>query len=199
MPLNLCAEGSRDTLERQICLSALSKNLKGELKPAAARARPLYQAPLRHAEDDPLRPAEGGHDKTEGQGDGRDRNGLRDHERRNPPRADLQTSSNLRRQRHHGGPFLRHDPQGPAAAVRRLPGDPDLSRPLRSQQDRRRPGRHRRHARGRACQPLPRLEMRAAPTHFRRPATGCCRRRPPSLGGADDLPSPHLAVEDVAA
>ena len=33
MPLNLCAEGSRDILEREICLSALSKNLKGELKP----------------------------------------------------------------------------------------------------------------------------------------------------------------------
>jgi hypothetical protein len=33
MPLNLCAEGSRDILERHICLSALSKNLKGELKP----------------------------------------------------------------------------------------------------------------------------------------------------------------------
>jgi hypothetical protein len=33
MPLNLCAEGSRDILERHICLSALSKNLKGELRP----------------------------------------------------------------------------------------------------------------------------------------------------------------------
>jgi hypothetical protein len=33
MPLNLCAEGSRDILEREICLSALSKNLKGELRP----------------------------------------------------------------------------------------------------------------------------------------------------------------------
>jgi len=33
MPLNLCAEGGRDILERHICLSALSKNLKGELRP----------------------------------------------------------------------------------------------------------------------------------------------------------------------
>jgi hypothetical protein len=33
MPLTLCAEGSRDILERRICLSALSKNLKGELRP----------------------------------------------------------------------------------------------------------------------------------------------------------------------
>jgi hypothetical protein len=33
MPLNLCAEGSRDILERHICLSAMSKNAKGELKP----------------------------------------------------------------------------------------------------------------------------------------------------------------------
>jgi hypothetical protein len=33
MPLNLCTPGNRDILERNICLSALSKNLKGELKP----------------------------------------------------------------------------------------------------------------------------------------------------------------------
>ena len=33
MPLDLCTPGNRDILERNICLSALSKNLKGELKP----------------------------------------------------------------------------------------------------------------------------------------------------------------------
>ncbi len=33
MPLDLCTPGNRDLLERNICLSALSKNLKGELKP----------------------------------------------------------------------------------------------------------------------------------------------------------------------
>jgi hypothetical protein len=33
MPLDLCRAGSRDLLERTICLSALSKNLKGELRP----------------------------------------------------------------------------------------------------------------------------------------------------------------------
>jgi hypothetical protein len=33
MPLDLCTPGNRDLLERTICLSALSKNLKGELKP----------------------------------------------------------------------------------------------------------------------------------------------------------------------
>ena len=33
MPLDLCTPGNRDVLERNICLSALSKNLKGELKP----------------------------------------------------------------------------------------------------------------------------------------------------------------------
>jgi len=33
VPLNLCAEGSRDILERHLCLSALSKDLKGELRP----------------------------------------------------------------------------------------------------------------------------------------------------------------------
>ena len=32
MPLDLCTPGNRDLLERNICLSALSKNLKGELK-----------------------------------------------------------------------------------------------------------------------------------------------------------------------
>jgi hypothetical protein len=33
MPLDLCKPGSRDLLERTVCLSALSKNLKGELRP----------------------------------------------------------------------------------------------------------------------------------------------------------------------
>jgi hypothetical protein len=33
MSLNLCTPGNRDILERNICLSALSKNLKGELRP----------------------------------------------------------------------------------------------------------------------------------------------------------------------
>jgi len=33
MPLDLCKPGSRDLLERHICLSALSKNVKGELRP----------------------------------------------------------------------------------------------------------------------------------------------------------------------
>jgi len=33
MGLDLCRAGSRDLLERHICLSALSKNLKGELRP----------------------------------------------------------------------------------------------------------------------------------------------------------------------
>ncbi len=33
MPLDLCSEGSRELLERHICLSALSKNLKGVLTP----------------------------------------------------------------------------------------------------------------------------------------------------------------------
>jgi hypothetical protein len=32
MPLDLCTPGSRDLLERNVCLSALSKNLRGELK-----------------------------------------------------------------------------------------------------------------------------------------------------------------------
>jgi hypothetical protein len=33
MEFNLCREGSRDIRKRAICLSALSKNLKGELRP----------------------------------------------------------------------------------------------------------------------------------------------------------------------
>jgi hypothetical protein len=36
MNFNLCREGSRDILEREICLSALSKNLEGELRPLQA-------------------------------------------------------------------------------------------------------------------------------------------------------------------
>jgi hypothetical protein len=32
MPLDLCMPGSRDLLERNVCLSALSKNLHGELR-----------------------------------------------------------------------------------------------------------------------------------------------------------------------
>jgi hypothetical protein len=33
MPLDLCTPGNRDILERNICLSALSKNLEGKLEP----------------------------------------------------------------------------------------------------------------------------------------------------------------------
>lgn len=33
MPLDLCRPGNRDLLERHVCLSALSKNLKGTLRP----------------------------------------------------------------------------------------------------------------------------------------------------------------------
>src|ERR1043166_2243979 len=33
MPLDLCTPGNRDVLERNICLSALSKNLRGKLEP----------------------------------------------------------------------------------------------------------------------------------------------------------------------
>jgi hypothetical protein len=36
MQFNLCREGSRDLLEREVCLSALSKNLEGKLIPLHA-------------------------------------------------------------------------------------------------------------------------------------------------------------------
>src|SRR4029079_5708851 len=50
MPLDLCTPGNRDILERNICLSALSKNLNGELKPlyhTLERCAQLTSRPLK--------------------------------------------------------------------------------------------------------------------------------------------------------